>query len=179
MDKIVEHVGRVFGNGSVIVKDYIKSRKHEWFDACFIRPADDADEVRRVVTNFVERQGADLEGGLVFREFVEYKRAGIHPKSSMPIIQEWRLVVWEHRIIYVAPYWSTHAAAYDPPPVWQNVQRIQDAIQKLGGPFFVLDVAQRLDGTWDVVEVNDAGAAGVPEGGSLEAYYSALKEAHA
>ena len=174
MDRIVEHVGRVFGNGSVIVKDYLKSRKHEWYDACFIRPADDADEVRRVVTNFVERQGSDLEGGLVFREFVEYKRAGIHPKSNMPIIQEWRLVVWDHKIIYAAPYWSQHSAAYEPPPVWQSVPRITDAIEKLGAPFFVLDVAPRLDGTWDIVEVNDAGTAGVPEGGSLADYYTAL-----
>lgn len=173
---IAENVARAFGNQAVIVKDYLKSRKHEWWDACFIKPADDRDEVRRVVGNFVERQGEDLAGGLVFREFVEFKRAGTHPKSGMPIIQEWRLFVWQHQVLYAAPYWSV--GTYDEPPKWgYGTRRISDAIEKLDSQFFVLDVAQRIDGTWEVVEVNDGGSAGIPEGGSAQDFYVALKKA--
>jgi uncharacterized protein CbrC (UPF0167 family) len=43
-----------FGDGAVIVKDYVKSQKHRWADASFIPSARDPEAVRRVVTKFVE-----------------------------------------------------------------------------------------------------------------------------
>lgn len=171
LPELASVVGSIFGDRSIIVKDFIKSRKHEWFDACFIRPANDYKEFARVVTNFVNGQGEDLTGGLVFREFIEFKRAGIHLKSRMPLIQEWRLFVWEHEVLYHAPYWAnaTYNEAMDPPQNW-----LADVIRRMQSPFFVLDLAQRVDGSWMIMEVNDAGAAGIPENGSAEKFYKQL-----
>ncbi|HEV2235226.1 MAG TPA: ATP-grasp domain-containing protein, partial [Ktedonobacterales bacterium] len=59
-----------FGDRPLIVKDYVKSRKHEWLEACFIPSATDLEGVERVVRRFLELQGDDLAGGLVFREYV-------------------------------------------------------------------------------------------------------------
>jgi hypothetical protein len=175
IEVIASIVGRSFGNKPILVKDFLKSRKHEWFDACFIKPADDPTEVIRVVTNFVKGQGTDLSGGLVFREFVEFERAGIHPKSRMPLIKEWRIFVWQHKVLYVAPYWADASYAADMPEI--PLAWLEDVIPKLSSPFFVLDVAKRLDGTVMVIEVNDAGAAGVPEGGSATEFYRRLASA--
>ena len=44
-----------FGDRPVIIKDYVKSRKHEWAEACFIPHARDRQAARRVVENFIER----------------------------------------------------------------------------------------------------------------------------
>ncbi|MFO0758433.1 MAG: hypothetical protein U0359_18215, partial [Byssovorax sp.] len=36
LDAVVAQVHEAFRESGVILKDYVKSRKHEWFDACFI-----------------------------------------------------------------------------------------------------------------------------------------------
>jgi hypothetical protein len=172
LDTVARSVAKEFGNKPVLVKDFLKSRKHEWFDACFIRPADDLEEVMRVTKNFLDGQGADFYGGLVYREFIEYERAGIHPKSRMPLINEWRIFVWKHQALYVAPYWPEGDPSKGPD---LNNPTIQTAVKRIDSPFFVLDLARRAESdVWDVIEVNDAGAAGIPEGGSALSFYEAL-----
>jgi hypothetical protein len=42
--------------------------------------------------------------------------------------------------------------------------------------FFAIDVAQKEDGTWLVMELNDGGSAGVPEGGDVRGFYVRLAE---
>ena len=79
-----------FGNSPVIVKDFVKSRKHEWAGACFIPSASDREAVGRVVGRFLELQGDNLAEGLVFREFVEFEPVGVHPRSGMPLAEEYR-----------------------------------------------------------------------------------------
>ena len=43
-----------FGDRPVIIKDFVKSRKHEWREACFIPSASDRDAVEQVVGRFLE-----------------------------------------------------------------------------------------------------------------------------
>jgi hypothetical protein len=81
------------------VKDYVKSRKHEWLEACFIPDAGDRAAVERVVGVFVDRQGEDLAGGLVFREYVELRRVGAHPVSGLPLGREYRLFFLDGRLL--------------------------------------------------------------------------------
>ena len=82
---------RPFGSAAVVVKDFVKSRKHEWAEACFIPSASDRAAVERVVRRFLELQGDDLSEGLVFREFADFEPLGRHPKSGMPLTKEFRL----------------------------------------------------------------------------------------
>jgi hypothetical protein len=58
---------------SAIVKDFVKSRKHEWFDACFIPDLTDHAHVRAVVNRMLDLQGDDLVGGVVIRAFEDYR----------------------------------------------------------------------------------------------------------
>ena len=71
-----------FGDAPIIVKDFVKSQKHYWEEACFIPAASDAAAVARVVKRFVELQGERLTGGLVFRAFVELEPLTIHARSA-------------------------------------------------------------------------------------------------
>ena len=52
-----------FGHAPVVVKDFVKSRKHEWLEACFIPDAGDRAGVERVVGTFVERQARTSPAG--------------------------------------------------------------------------------------------------------------------
>lgn len=167
-----EKVWMAFGNSAVIVKDYVKSRKHEWYDSCFIQAPLEEGEINRVVGNFLEGQGDSLVGGLVFREFIEFERVGLHSKSRMPLINEWRAFLWRGRVFYMAPYWSEgEYSGEKPDPAW-----IESVTADVVAPFITADVARRKDGGWMLVEIGDGGSAGVPEGGRIEAFYQALFE---
>ncbi|KOS04020.1 ATP-grasp domain-containing protein, partial [Paenibacillus polymyxa] len=77
-----------FGKTAIMVKDFVKSRKHDWLDACYIPDASDQVHVERVIRRFVELQGKELNGGIVLREFVPLEFLTLHPKSGMPLSKE-------------------------------------------------------------------------------------------
>ncbi len=170
--EVAARVRASFGDAPVVLKDYVKSRKHEWFDACFIRSAIDAAEIHRVVSNFLRLQGESLAYGLVFREFVEFKRIGIHSKSRMPLVREFRFFVCDGRLVTNAPYWGEGQYDGETP----DLGVVADLLPRVRSRFFAVDVAQKEDGSWLVMELNDGGSAGVPEGGSVEAFYEGLRQ---
>ncbi|MEV0531259.1 ATP-grasp domain-containing protein [Kitasatospora sp. NPDC050463] len=75
-EELAAAVERLGGRGPAIVKDYVKSRKHEWHEACYVPELADLAAVGRVVARFVELQGEYLAGGVVLRRYEEFQRAG-------------------------------------------------------------------------------------------------------
>ena len=159
------------GPGPAIVKDYVKSLKHAWEEACFIPSASAEDEALAVVERFLAWQGESLAGGLVFREFVELAALGVHPQSGMPLTEEYRAVVYEGRVLDVFPYWEAQAypRASPPPRAW-----LEEVAARVESPFFTLDVARRREGGWVVIELGDAQVAGLPPQADLGAIYAGL-----
>jgi len=158
-----------FGASPVIVKDYVKSRKHEWFDACFIPNASDEAHVRRVVERFIELQGEDLQGGLVFREFVEFEPIGTHSKSGMPLTLEYRLFVHEGTVVATYPYWNAEYPAGPPP-----IDQFAEALKSIKSHFFSCDIAKTTRGRWLIVELGDGQVAGLPERCDVAEFYTTL-----
>ena len=74
-DTSIRHLLQQF-SGAVTIKDFVKSRKYEWDEAFYIPATSDTAHALRVVHNFIERQGTELVGGLVMREFIELKSLG-------------------------------------------------------------------------------------------------------
>ncbi|MFE4519256.1 ATP-grasp domain-containing protein, partial [Kitasatospora sp. NPDC056783] len=73
--ELAEAAARLGGHGPAIVKDYVKSRKHEWHEACYVPELADLATVGRVVERFVELQGEFLAGGVVLRRYEEFAGA--------------------------------------------------------------------------------------------------------
>jgi hypothetical protein len=71
-----------FGTHPVILKDYVKSQKHYWHEACFIPSAANEIAVSKVLQRFLELQGGQTESGLVFREYITFEPIGAHSKSN-------------------------------------------------------------------------------------------------
>ena len=140
--------------GPGIVKDYVKSRKHEWDEACFIPDLSDAAAVARVVRRFVELQGEFLAGGIVLREFEPFvtpQPATPQPATSEPVAAELRVWWLDGRPRLVTPHPdSTHRGVVPP-----DLDHVEPAVQALGCRFVTTDVALRSDGIWRVVEVGD------------------------
>lgn len=158
---------RPFGAAPLIVKDYVKSRKHEWAEACYIPSAADRQAVERVVARFLELQGADLNEGLVFREYVPFEPLAQHARSGMPLSKEFRLFFLDGKLLLATAYWDEGDYGDLQPPV----ERFQPIAQQVQSRFFTMDVARRLDGDWMIVELGDGQVAGLPEHADLAAFY--------
>jgi hypothetical protein len=172
IDRIMEALTR-FGDGAVIVKDFVKSRKHEWGEACFIPWAADRQAVGRVVGQFLELQGEDLNEGLVFREFVEFEPIGIHPRSGMPLTEEYRTFWLDGVPIDWAPYWGEGDDRDLRPPI----ERFSGVAAAVRSRFFTMDLARRRDGEWMIVEVGDGQVSGLPRESDAVRFYEALVRA--
>lgn len=161
---------RVFGDSPVIVKDWVKSRKHEWHEACFIPSAADADAVARVTGRFVELQGADLNVGLVFREFVPLEPLTAHSQSGMPLAKEFRLFFWQGQLVSASRYWDEGEYPDEALPL----DHFRALAQKIVSRFFTMDIARTVEGRWLVVELGDAQVAEMPAAADPETFYAAL-----
>lgn len=162
---------KVFGDRPVIVKDYVKSQKHYWEEACFIPRASDDKTVEAVIKRFLDLQGPELNEGLVFREFIELEELATHAQSGMPLTKEFRLFIKEGKIMDAFHYWDEG----DYQGLQPEIMTFQDLIPKIKSNFFTMDIAKRKDGEWMIVELGDGQVAGLPENADKEKFYQNLK----
>ena len=159
-----------FGNRAIIVKDYVKSQKHYWTEACFIPKANDWEQVETVIRKFIDLQAEDLNEGLVFREYVELKKLTHHSKSGMPLTKEFRLFILDGKIIQQLKYWEEG----DYQNVELQLEQFLQVIPKIKSRFFTMDIAQKENGEWIIVELGDAQVAGLPEHADKIDFYKKL-----
>jgi hypothetical protein len=160
-----------FGDKPLILKDYVKSRKHEWNEACFIPSASDRAAVERVVKRFLELQSDDLNEGLVFREFVEFQPLAAHSKSKMPLTKEFRLFFLDGELLDYFEYWDEGDYSGSRPP--ENI--FADVARQVESRFFTMDIAQTVGGEWQIIELGDGQVAGLPDNVDVQRFYQTLK----
>jgi hypothetical protein len=160
----------IFGDGPVVLKDYVKSQKHRWEDACFVPHANDQTAVKRVVDNFAEYVDRSPTGGLVFREFLELDSVGVHSKSGMPLTNEYRLFFFDGAPLVSAPYWDEGTYDAQAAPVDEFVA-IAEQVQSR---FFTMDVARKRTGEWAIIELGDGQVAGLLDTIPPAQFYSAI-----
>lgn len=152
-----------------IVKDYVKSRKHEWYEACFVPK--NRESAEKVIRTFVERQGENLVGGIVLREFLKLKQAGYHKQSGMPISEEYRVVIALGKVISVSAYWEGQSEG--------ELDRIGifalECTQKVRSNFYTIDVAVKSNGDLVIMEVGDGQVSGLQEE-TVENYYEKMSK---
>jgi hypothetical protein len=141
----LEKLVRPLADGPAIVKDYVKSRKHEWDAACFVPDVRDTSGLHRVVAELVERQGESLAGGVVVREYEPYEG------------DEARIWWIDGEPALVGPHPDTPDTY--PEPV---LDPIRSAVRGFGCRFITTDLARRADGVWRVVEVGDGQVSDLP-----------------
>lgn len=156
--------------GSYIVKDYVKSRKHEWYDACFIQNISDADEAKKIITNFINRQGSDLVGGVVLRKFEKLNQIGFHEKSGMPISEEYRVFIYAGRVLIIDDYWR-RGEKVDLSK--EELEWIDKIASKVKSNFVTMDLARRDDGSLIIMEFGDGQVSGIQQI-NAEHFYIAL-----
>ncbi len=174
--KEVLNVVKDFGESAIIIKDFVSSQKHAWKEACFIPSGKDLVTATKVIETFIAKQQEvdGIQGGLVLREFVPLKMIGSHPKSGMPLSQEFRAFIFKGKIISVSKYWEDGNYTDDIPPI-SFIKKLASKIYKeIGSKFFTIDIAQKINGDWICIEVGDGQVSSLPEDGHKKEFYSYL-----
>lgn len=162
-----------FAGQPLILKDFVKSAKHYWYQACYISSASDALAVKNTIDHFLTIRGDDLEGGLVFREFIEFMQLAEHPASRMPLTKEYRLFFLKGVLIATLRYWDIDGYIDDDMPPSDLFSTIA---QQVRSHFFTMDIAQRIDGEWMIIELGDGQVSGLPQSTDCDAFYRALSK---
>ena len=153
--------------GAFIIKDYVKSRKHEWYDACFIKDIRDKENTERVINNFINRQGSNLEGGVVLRKFESLKSIGNHKDSGMPISEEYRIFVFKGEILIADNYWNDSGELNITEDEYTLIESI---ISKIESSFITIDLARKTDGNLIIMEMGDGQVSGLQQMDEYEFY---------
>ncbi len=171
-EKIFE-LTKNFKDDPIIVKDFVKSQKHNWKEACFIPKASDKDSVKKIVSRFIELQGSELNVGLVFRKFEELDFLTNHSKSGMPLTKEFRLFFLNGKLTQTFNYWDEG----DYGNIKPELQQFEDIGKKVKSNFFTMDIAKKKSGDWIIMELGDGQVSGLPDNADKNEFYRKLKDA--
>ncbi|MCX5206959.1 ATP-grasp domain-containing protein [Streptomyces sp. NBC_00237] len=149
---------RPLRDGPAVVKDFVKSRKHEWHEACFVPELRDTAALSAVVDRFFALQEDSLAGGLVVREFEHFVPGG-----------EARVWWVDGEAVLVTAHPDSPEDAPEP-----DLAAVRPAVRALGCRWVTTDLALRGDGEWRVVEVGDGQVSGLPEGADARVLFEAL-----
>ena len=125
-----------------------------------------------MVGRFLELQGDDLAGGLVFRRYVRLKPLSTHPESGMPLGREYRVFVLDGEALLVCPYWE-HGEYEAPAP---SLEPFRTVMRRIRSRFFSMDIAQSVEDEWLVMEVGDGQVSSVPRSSDLRRFYEAIAD---
>lgn len=170
LDQLIEK-SKVFGQKPVILKDYVKSEKHDWDTACFVENASNIDQLKQTIANLLKLRDKYLNEGIVVREFVELNDLTIHSKSGMPLTEEYRLFFCNKKLIDIYDYWEegTYDLNKPDPTEFEAIAMLIDS------NFFSMDIARQKDGTFIIIELGDGQVAGLPDKANRAEFYTKLK----
>ncbi|MEU9081965.1 ATP-grasp domain-containing protein [Streptomyces sp. NPDC048357] len=152
--------------GAAVVKDYVKSRKHEWDEACYVPDLGDPAALHRVVARFVALQDEFLAGGVVLRAFETF----VAPPSAAAEVRVW----WRDGVPRLVTAHPDSPVAEVPELPEPDLAPVRAAVRALDCPFVTTDLALRADGVWRVVEVGDGQVSDLHREADLTAFVRLL-----
>ena len=170
IDTLIEK-STIFGANPVIIKDYVKSEKHYWKSACFVPDASNITFLDLSIKNLIKLRGEDLNEGIVIREFIQLNDLILHPKSKMPLTEEYRLFFTNKKLLGIYNYWGEIEYNTEFPETYD----FEEIAEKVESNFFTMDIARQKTGEIIVIELGDGQVAGIPENTDVSLFYKKLK----
>ena len=145
--------------GAYVVKGRTNSRKHQWNTHMF---AKNKKELLNVIHRIFD-DGFIANQGIVVREYVPLKQIdeGI---NGLPITNEWRFFFYKEHLLNVGYYWASHPEAKEKAILHNGMVNFATDVACIiseNANFFVLDIAEKADGKFMLVEVNDGQMSGL------------------
>ena len=115
------------------------------------------------VEEFVEHRGKLFSEGLVFKEFENLKKYGEN-------VNEYRLFFYENRLVSCSQNSNLKPLEGVVP---LSTKFAEDIAFQIDSNFFTIDIAEKEDGTWMIIETGDGQVSGLsPDQNCLEFYAS-------
>lgn len=158
-------------NGPFILKGETNSKKFLWKTHMFAENKKDAIDVYCRLQD----DGIISNQNIYIRKYVKLKTFEIG-FNNLPITNEYRIFIAYGKVVSVGYYWSNYyedlVCKYDL-DIKQIPQKfIQEIIYRVGknANFYVVDVAQKENGDWIVIELNDGQMSGLSMNNSYILY---------
>lgn len=153
--------------GPFILKGVTNSRKHEW-NKFFAKDFDEAVKV------YCELKNDSLIGNqdIVIRRFEKLKSYGTS-LSGIPFANEWRFFFYKEHLLSYGFYWTgleNRPQKKDIDSEAIKLARKVAMVAKDKVNFFVVDVAQKENGEWILIELNDGQQSGLSDNDPKELY---------
>ncbi|MEK6828834.1 MAG: ATP-grasp domain-containing protein [Nanoarchaeota archaeon] len=164
-ESVLQNVSDFFGGKDFLMKDFVKSAKD--VPGLFrMSGGISGTELLKKVEEFVEHRGKLFSEGLVFKEFVELKK---YSDST----NEWRIFYYENRLISCSQNSNLKPeSCKNPDPSF-----LKEIAFQIDSNFFTIDVAEKEDGGWMIIETGDGQVSGLSPGQNCLEFYAMMQEA--
>jgi hypothetical protein len=161
--------------GPVILKGETNSRRDKWLTHMF---ALNKDEAREVYCRLMD-DGLISQQKIYIRKYEPLKKL-IDGVNGMPIPNEWRIFICYGKMISCSYYWGTYLEDIEEKGIKYDIplfETIEKFVKKIGDKsnFYSLDIAQKENGEWIVIELNEGQQSGLNGINPLK-FYTALKK---
>ena len=162
--------------GQYVVKGKTNSKKHQWKTHMFAK-----DKLRAIqIGNELLQDGLIYNQGVIYREFVPFKALDFDEINEMPFLNEWRIFYYKKTRLTYGYYWSSAPdEIINKATMTDEGLNFADMVAGITSDcvdFFVLDIAEKQDGGWMLIEMNDGQCSGLSEN-NPDTLYANLKSA--
>jgi len=92
-----------FAKEEAIIKDWVKSAKHRWKEACYIPTETGRDRFMEIFSAFRSARGGQFNRGVVIRRFHQIVKRGSDIRG-FPVSEEYRLFFWRGQLVAHTPF---------------------------------------------------------------------------
>ncbi len=165
--EVLQSVSDFFGTKDFLMKDFVKSAKD--VPGLFRMPGSiSGEDLEAKVEEFIEHRGKLFSEGLVFKEFIELKKDG---KGNL---NEWRIFFLENRMISASPNSGQSIDSSDYPGDFLD-SVVKDIAFQIDSNLFTIDVSQKEDGDWMIIETGDGQVSGLSPNQNCLEFYSSME----
>jgi len=145
-----------------MIKDFVKSVKETNFPEYFITPVKPK-EMDSIIAEFIELRGSLYTGGIVIKEFVNFKRYG--NKTN------------EYRAFYLNNQLLSLARNSNQPDTCSSVpMELVNRVRNLPSKYYTVDFGELSDGKWIVIEAGDGQVSSLSPKQHVFKYFDDIRE---
>lgn len=156
----------------VFVKGSVKSNKDGGWSAVVANDIDELTILAEKIFSNIHRS----RGKVIIRELIDLKTVATDP-NGFPIGREYRAFVYKGVVLSYGFYWDE----YDDPEKLSGADKqafknlLQETAKRVDVPFLSIDIGQRANGAWIIIEIGDGQFSGLSQVSVLE-LWSKLKD---